>query len=74
VKQTEEFYSGDHPLNREWPITSRQLCNYLKVTMRCLHNWRKDGKIPYWRVTARCFRYDLSAVERALAKPDELEE
>jgi predicted site-specific integrase-resolvase len=44
------------------------------VTMRCLHNWRKEGRIPYWRVTARCFRYDLSAVERALAKPDELEE
>lgn len=74
MKQTEEFYSGDHPLNREWPVTTRQLANYLRVTTRTLANWRAEGRIPFWKLTARAIRYDLSSVEAALGKPDELEE
>jgi excisionase family DNA binding protein len=67
----EEFYSGDHPLNREWPITTRQLANYLRVTTRTLANWRKEGRIPYWKIGERVIRYELSAVEAALGKPEE---
>ena len=63
-----------HPLNREWPVTTRQLSNYLQVSMRTLLNWRRDGKIPYWRLTARAIRYNLFEVEQALGKPDALEE
>lgn len=51
-------------------MTTRQLANYLQVTTRTLANWRAEGRIPYWRVTARAFRYALSEVERALGKPD----
>ena len=49
---------------------TRQLANHLQVTTRCLANWRKEGRIPFWRLTARALRYELSAVERALSKPN----
>jgi excisionase family DNA binding protein len=66
-----EWYFTTEPLGgREWPVTTRQLANYLQVTTRTLATWRASGRIPFWRLTARAIRYDLSAVERALAKPD----
>ena len=37
-------------------------------TTRTIANWRASGKIPYLRITARCFRYDLDQVARALSK------
>jgi hypothetical protein len=66
-----EWYWSTEPLgNRERPVTTRQLADHLQVTMRTLANWRKQGLIPYWRLTARALRYELSAVERALSKPN----
>jgi hypothetical protein len=38
-----------------------------------LANWRKEGRIPYWKLSARALRYSLSDVERALSKPEKLE-
>jgi excisionase family DNA binding protein len=71
MKKDHEWYFADSPLgSREWPVTTRQLANYLQVTTQTLANWRASGRIPYWRMTARAFRYNLSEVERALAKPD----
>jgi excisionase family DNA binding protein len=67
-----EFYFSDHPLGgREWPISTRQLANYLRVTTRTLATWRKEGRIPYWKIGQRVIRYELSAVEAALGKPEE---
>ena len=74
-KKQDEWYFSTEPLGgREWPVTTRQLANYLQVTTRTLATWRAEGRIPYWRLTPRAFRYTLSDVERALAKPDVLEE
>jgi predicted site-specific integrase-resolvase len=71
----DEWYFQSEPLGqRERPITTRELANHLRVTTRCLANWRKQGLIPYWRLTARALRYELSAVERALSKPNFEEE
>jgi excisionase family DNA binding protein len=72
MKRThEEWYFSDHPLGaREWPVTTAELSRYLKVTGRTLCTWRKEGKIPYWKIGARICRYSLSDVERALGKPD----
>lgn len=71
MKHTQEWYFSDHPLgNREWPITTRQLANYLRVSTRTLANWRAEGRIPFWRLTARAIRCDLSSVEAALSKPE----
>jgi predicted site-specific integrase-resolvase len=63
------FYFADHPIGqREQPLTTRQLADHLQVTMRCLANWRAEGRIPFWRLTPRCLRYCLSEVEAALGK------
>jgi len=50
------------------PLTTTGLASHYGVTTRTIANWRACGKIPYLRITARCFRYDLDQVERALAK------
>ena len=65
----DQWYFQSEP-QRERPITTRELANHLRVTTRCLANWRKSGLIPYWRLTARALRYELSAVEAALGKPN----
>jgi hypothetical protein len=38
------------------------------VTTRTVANWRASGRIPFVRITARCIRYKIDAVEAALAK------
>lgn len=53
---------------KQKPLTTQELADHLRVTTRTLADWRARGKIPYLRITARCFRYDLDQVERALAK------
>ena len=65
----EWYFSNEALGNRERPVTTRQLADHLRVTTRCLANWRKEGRIPFWRVTPRCLRYCLSDVETALRKP-----
>jgi predicted site-specific integrase-resolvase len=48
--------------------TSSDLATHLQVTTRTIQNWRKAGRIPFLRITARSLRYDIDQVERALAK------
>ena len=50
----------------ETKLKTRDLAAHLKVTPRTIQNWRDAGKIPFVRITARCFRYDLAEVEKAL--------
>lgn len=50
------------------PLTTEELAEHYQVTTRTIANWRDMGKIPFLRITARCFRYDLDQVERALSK------
>jgi predicted site-specific integrase-resolvase len=66
----EWHFSTDTLGSREKPITTRQLAKHLQVSTRCLAIWRKKNLIPYWRLTARALRYNLSAVEAALKKPE----
>lgn len=53
---------------KEKPLTTQELAAHLRVTTRTLADWRARGKIPFLRITARCFRYDLDQVARALSK------
>ena len=53
---------------KQKPLTTRELADHLRVTTRTLADWRARGKIPFLRITARCFRYDLDQVARALSK------
>lgn len=59
----------NEPTLKRKPLTTNGLADHYGVTPRTIANWRAVGKIPYLRITARCFRYDLDQVERALAKP-----
>jgi hypothetical protein len=54
-------------LNRK-PLTTEELAAHYQVSTRTIANWRDAGKIPFLRITARCFRYDLDQVARALSK------
>jgi predicted site-specific integrase-resolvase len=71
MKPDYEWHFSNEALgSRERPVTTRQLAEFLQVTPRCLANWRKEGRIPYWKLSARALRYSLSDVERALSKPN----
>lgn len=50
------------------PVTTKAIAEHLTVSTRTIQNWRDAGKIPFLRITARCFRYDLDQVRRALSK------
>ncbi len=49
-------------------LTTPELALHFAVSTKTIKNWRDSGKIPYLRITSRCFRHDLDQVERALAK------
>jgi hypothetical protein len=51
----------------ERPVNSRQMAEHLQITTRTLANYRAKGRIPFWKLNARNFRYRISAVEMALA-------
>ncbi len=72
MKRTQDdWYFSDHPLGeREKQVSTRELANFLGVTTRTVHAWKAQGKIPYWKIGQRILRYELSAVERALSKPN----
>jgi excisionase family DNA binding protein len=70
-KREHDWYFATEPLGaREKLVTKKQLANYLGVTTRTLEYWRAQGRIPYWRISPRAIRYELSSVERALSKPN----
>ena len=64
-----DFYLVDHPLGKEWPISTKELASYLGVTTKTIFNWRAKGRVPFWRINPRLIRYKLSEVEAALGKP-----
>lgn len=54
--------------NSEKPLTTKQLAEHLQLCDRTIANYRAQRRIPFWRINARCIRYRLSDVEKALAK------
>ena len=56
-----ELYSGKL-------LTSSQLAAYLQVTRRTIEIWKAQRKIPFVAVTARCHRFRVRDVERALER------
>jgi len=52
----------------EQPVTTRQLASHLQCSERTIANYRSQGIIPYWRVTARRILYRISDVERHLSE------
>lgn len=48
--------------------TTQDVARHCQVTTRTLANWRASGRVPFVRITARCIRYRLADVEKALSK------
>ena len=48
-------------------LKTKEVAAHLGVTSRTVQNYRDQGKIPYVRINARTFRYNLAEVEKALA-------
>ena len=49
-------------------LTSSQLAAYLQVTKRTIEIWKAQRNIPFVAVTARCHRFRIRDVERALER------
>lgn len=47
--------------------TTEEVAGHLAMSTRTLQELRDSGKIPYIRISARCIRYNLAEVEKALA-------
>ena len=47
------------------PITTKELCKYLKISSVTCIRWRKKGKIPFMKIGGS-IRYDKAAVLAAI--------
>tara|TARA_R110000765_G_scaffold44822_1_gene92670 strand:+ start:64 stop:273 length:210 start_codon:yes stop_codon:yes gene_type:complete len=47
-------------------ITEKELSEKIGVSKVSLHNWRKKGRIPYYKLGPRCIRYKLSEVMKRI--------
>ena len=45
-----------------------QLARAINVSLRTIDNWQKQKRIPFLKLSARCVRYHLPSVLRALRK------
>ena len=48
-------------------LKTKELAAHIGVTPRTIQNYRDQGKIPFVRINARTFRYNLADVEKALS-------
>ncbi len=53
------------PSKNEQPVTTKQLCDFLGVTVPTVIRWRKRGKIPFMQIGS-AVRFNLPAVLSAL--------
>ena len=47
-------------------VTSKQLAERYKISLRCLQNWVRDGVIPVVRV-GRVLRFNIASCDSALS-------
>ena len=53
--------------NNARPLTTRELCEYLRVTEPTIIRWRQKGKIPFYNIGS-AVRFNLNDVLKALGK------
>lgn len=49
------------------PVTTKELCDFLRITEPTVMRWKKKGKIPYMNI-GTAVRFDLYKVLAALEK------
>jgi predicted site-specific integrase-resolvase len=47
-------------------ITEKELSEKIGVTKVSLHNWRREGRIPYYKLGQGLIRYKLSEVMKRI--------
>ncbi len=55
-------------MNNERLVTATDIADRFGVTVGTINRWVREGAIPYLRPSRRVVRFDLEAVERALAQ------
>lgn len=58
--------ANDHTTRRY--VTPSELADILRVRVATIRRWAKDGTIPSHKFSGRVLRFDLAAVETALAE------
>lgn len=48
-------------------LTEKEMAAYLKITLQSVMRWRKEGVLPFFRIS-RSIRYRKSDVDRVLAE------
>jgi excisionase family DNA binding protein len=46
----------------------RDVARHYRVSTRTVDSWIQQKKIPFFRFSSRCIRFDLAAVDRALSR------
>lgn len=52
---------------QERPITTKELCEYLRVTEPTIARWKQKGKIPFFNI-GTAVRFNLKDVLKSLGK------
>ena len=49
-------------------LTKQQLADRYAVTVGCVNNWMREGRVPYLRLSKQLVRFNLGAVDTALQR------
>tara|TARA_R100000963_G_C4566392_1_gene53074 strand:+ start:45 stop:251 length:207 start_codon:yes stop_codon:yes gene_type:complete len=67
MKEKELLKTLTEIINAEEPfITAKELSEKIGVTKMSLHNWKKEGRIPYYKFGRRAIRFKLSEVVKRI--------
>lgn len=45
-----EFENPEQPLARNTTLTKAEVAVFLRITVRTLDNWMRDGLVPYYKI------------------------
>lgn len=61
----DQLMEGNHHLNGERFLTDRELSGLLKISRRCLQDYRDQGRLPYVQLGGKVL-YKTSDIEKLL--------
>jgi hypothetical protein len=67
LQHIETLLKNKQPENTDAILTSEQVMSLLKVSRRCLQNWRDEGLIEYIAVRGKFF-YRMSSIEKMFSE------
>lgn len=67
---TTQSVSNQHIPTGRKNQTKAQVAFHYNVSERLIEKWMASRKIPFRRLSRRCVRFDLDAIDQALARYD----